>query len=269
MSGQQQQAITVPMRQLSAEQARRYFIPVLSVGKTIVIYFVIFACVLIFLLGIAIHNLLFVGAGIVVGIICIIVLVRAWKETPDDQEYDVWLKGQAAQIRQTAFRELEIERHDTNGPAVQIHSFTLLGASLANKHQEETVLCKKGRDGQYRFSVNYFTYLIPCHRYIALYTHCVNVVALTSRPYQNEDYAFQHIVKPVVLVSQKEVLIEGELCLCSIEQVGLGIANQDVVPLGACLAITPVDRHDGPTLALPGSGVEQTVMNIRKMLRRY
>lgn len=266
---QNQQQTTVPVRQLTSEEVKRYFVATRTPRKAITIGIVIFLGLLLLLFGIAVNIPLLVVIGAVFFLAPIVGMLMLRKSTPSDEEYDAWVKDQASKIRRTAFRELQIERAEMKGPPLLIRSFILPGSPLANGQPENTVLLKKGKDGQYRFSVIFYTYLFPGTRYIAIYTHCANAVDMSSRLWQNEEYASQHIVRPVVLTTQEDILIAREWCRCDIKQACLGIANQEMIPLGAYLAMKPVDRDDLPTIALPGPNVQEIEMNIRKLLRKY
>lgn len=265
----QNQQTTVPVRQLTAEEVKRYFIATRTPRKAFVVAGLMFLGLLLLLFGIAMNIPFLVVTGAILLLAPPVSVFVLRKSTPNDEEYDAWVKEQAAEIRRTAYRELQIDRADLKGPPLLIRSFILPGSSLANKQPENTVLLKKGKDGHYRFSVMFYTYLFPGTSYIAIYTHYVNAVAMSSRLWQNEEYAPHHIVRPIVSSKQEEILIEREWCRCEIEQLCLGIANQETIPLGAYLAMTPVDRDDLPTITLPGLTVQQAVMSIRKLLRRY
>lgn len=265
----QNQQTTVPVRQLTSEEVRRYFVATRTPRKTMIIGGIAFIGLLLFLLGFAINIPVMVIIGAVLFLVPLAGMFMLRKPVPGDEEYDGWMNEKAAEIRRRAFRDLQINRAELKGPPLLIRSFVLPGAPLASKQPENTVLFKKGKDGQYRFSVIFFTYLFPGTRYIAIYTQYVNAVDMSSHLWQNEEYASHHIVRPIVRTTQEEILIEKEWCRCDIKQVCLAIANQEMIPLGAYLAMKPVDRDDLPVMALQGSYVQEIEMSIRRLLRQY
>ena len=271
MSAQNQRQITVPIRQLSSKQVRSYFTALQSPGKNIALIGAVIAGILLILLGIAVSNVGVASIGILLAAGGILVFWLLLKMIPSDQEYDEWLRDQARAIRQNAFVELQIGRNDIIDVPLMIHSFVLPGSSLADEHEEDSVLMKKGKDGQWRFSVNYFTYVFPCHRYVAIFTQYVNAVEIPSRlhSWQNEEYPPRHIIQPLVLDSQDTALIEGEGCRCNIRRVCLTISNQEMIPLGALLEATLPGRSRVSPITLPGADVNRTFMSVRRLLRNY
>src|ERR671930_41954 len=118
-------------------------------------------------------------------------MIRA---NPTDQDYDNWLEEQAAAMLPRALRMLNLDERQITSQILSIHSLILPGSSLASNYHDEVYL-KQGKDGQWRSSVNLYTYFFPAQHFIAIFTRSINALdPLTPFDDSTEEFFYRDIM---------------------------------------------------------------------------
>lgn len=270
-----QQQVTVHFREPSGKQIRQYFSstwPPGMIAGTIIISLGTF------LLLASILALRFMTVILAIGMILLSVFVivlgvmlfwQSFKSRVSDEEYDEWLKRQARAIRQEVYYKLQIDRRELTDKVLSIHSFVLPGSTLAERYPEGTVVMKRGRDGKYRFSINFYTFVFPFSRTVAVFTMHFNALTGSSNVYRSDEYTRQHIIAADIDISQETTVIENEQHGYDIYRIGLDISQRSSRPLGACLMAIPAGRGNEAAITLSDTDIYQILGRVRKMLRSY
>ena len=128
---------------------------------------------LVFTLGLTSFYLILILIGGVIlffGVRRIRAIIRS---NPLDQDYDDWLDEQAEAVIPRALRVLNLDERQISGQILSMHSIILPGSSLASTYHDDVYL-KLGKDGQWRSSVNLYTFFFPTDRFIAMFTRTIN-----------------------------------------------------------------------------------------------
>ena len=149
------------------------------------------------------------------------------------------------------------------------HSFILPGSPLAERYPEDIVLMKRGEDGIYRFSANFYTFIFPFSRAVAIFTMYFNALTLTSSVWQDEEYPWQHIIAVEISSSQAPIMIENQACDCTLSRIYLQIYQHDACRLGAYLKAMPIGSRDEAAITVPDSEIHHVRGRVRRLLRDY
>ncbi len=193
----------------------------------------------------------------------------SFKSRISDEEYDEWLKQQARVIKQEVYYTLQIDRRELTDKVLSIHSFVLPGSTLAERYPAGTVLMKRGRDGKYRFSINFYTFVFPFSRTVAVFTMYFNAVTRSSNVYRSDEYTRQHIIAADIDISQEIMVIENEQHDYDIYRICLDISQRNTRPLGACLMAIPAGSRIEAAITLSDTDIYQILGRVRKLLRSY
>src|SRR5947199_194267 len=88
---------------------------------------------------------------------------------------------------------------------LSMHSIILPGSSLAATYHDDVYL-KLGKDGQWRSSVNLYTFFFPTDRFIAMFTRSINALdRLMPADDTSEEYFYKDIVTAAFSVFQDTV----------------------------------------------------------------
>ncbi len=200
------------------------------------IIFILAGLVLLFTLGLTILNMILTIAGFVQLFLGIRSMYLIKKSNPGDEDYDHWLEQQVQAMKPRAMRLLNLNQSQVTSQILCTHSIILPGSSLAKNYHDD-VLIKQGKDGQWRTSVNLYTYFFPTDHFIAMCTCDVNEIAGMKYPYR-------------------------------VQQLSFRISNGDDIRLGAHLSAMPLDRGQGaPIILLPDTHINQTLADLRGLLR--
>ncbi len=249
-----------------------YFFPrpiptVAVVAISIGAVFVLVALPLLYFGGLQLLNVLLFVAGILFVAGGIRSAVNTRRSNPKDENFDEWLEKQARGILPKALRALNIDQSQITSKVMRIHSIVLPGSSLAGSYRDE-VLLKPGKDGQWRSSVNIYTYFLPSDRFIAIFTRDIN--ALDPRgPYddRSEEFFYRDIVSITLSVFKDKAEINGAECAYRVQQLSLRLVNGDDIRLGGYLSAVPIDSKHAPTILLPDGRINKTLADLRGLLR--
>ena len=232
------------------------------------IIFVLAGLVLLFTLGLTILNMILTLAGFVQLFLGIRSMYLIKKSNPGDEDFDQWLEQQAMAMMPRAMRQLNLNHSEITSQILCIHSVILPGSSLAQDYRDE-VFILQGKDGQWRTSVNLYTYFFPTEQFIAMCTCDVNACRQTiSSEYQTEEYFYRDIISASFSIFQEAVEIAGMGYPYRVQQLSFRISNGDDIRLGAYLSAIPLDRgHGVPTIILPDVHINQTLADLRGLLR--
>lgn len=274
MNTSSQQQVTVPFRDPSRKQIQQYFFSTWSPGMIAGIIgiitgiFFILVGILVFRLTITTGVVIILIAG-GVALIGVVVFRQSLKSRLSDEEYDEWLKRRRRAIKQEVYSILEIDRNKLTDDVLSIHSFVLPGSPLAERYAEDTVLMKRGKDGTYRFSANFYTFIFPFSRTVAIFTMYFNTLTLASSVWQDEEYPWQHIIAVEISSSLATVMIENQACDCTLSRICLQIYQRDACRLGAYLKAIPTGSRDEAAITLPDSEIHHVQGRVRRLLRDY
>jgi len=190
------------------------------------------------------------------------------RSNPTDQQYDQWVHAQAQAMLPRALAKFNMRSYQVTNQILRTHSFVLPGSRMASHYPEKEVQAKRGKDGQWRFSINVYTYFLPAEHYLAVYTCDVNAFDPPSHIEQTEEYFYSDIVGVTTHPLQDTALIGKRQYRYRIEQFSLRISNGDTIDLGASLKATPLDGgQDIPVFTLPHTGFDRTLTRLRSLLR--
>jgi len=232
------------------------------------IIFVLAGLVLLFTLGLTILNMILTIAGFVQLFLGIRSMYLIKKSNPGDEDYDHWLEQQVQAMKPRAMRLLNLNQSQVTSQILCTHSIILPGSSLAKNYHDD-VLIKQGKDGQWRTSVNLYTYFFPTDHFIAMCTCDVNACRQTiSSEYQTEEYFYRDIISTSFSSFQDTAEIAGMKYPYRVQQLSFRISNGDDIRLGAHLSAMPLDRGQGaPIILLPDTHINQTLADLRGLLR--
>lgn len=238
-------------------------IVVISIGAV----FFLVSLPLLYFGGLQLLNIVLFVVGILFVLGGIRSIVNTKRSNPKDEDFDEWLDKQAKGILPKALRVLNIGQTQITSKVMRIHSVILPGSSLANNYRSEIYL-KLGKDGQWRSSVNIYTYFLPSDRFIAIFTRDIN--ALHSRgPYDDrtEEFFYRDIVSITLSVFRDRAEIGGVEVAYRVQQLSLRLVNGDDIRLGGYLSAVPIDNKQAPAILLPDSRINKTLADLRGLLR--
>ncbi len=265
MSMYRQNQAQIPEHQYPQMDWQRYFFPK-PVPRGSIITCLVGALFL--AIGISLQNIVLIASGcllLLIGASIIGVIIRS---NPTDRHYDQWVHKQAQAMLPTALAKFNMRRNQVTDQILRTHSFVLPGSHGASHYPEREVQAKRGKDGQWRFSINVYTYFLPAEHYLAVYTCDVNAFDPSSHIEQTEEYFYSDIVGVTTHPLRDTAIIGNRQYRYRIEQFSLRISNGDTIDLGASLKATPLDDgQDIPVFSLPHTGFDRTLTMLRRLLR--
>lgn len=229
--------------------------------------FVLVALPLLYFGGLQLLNVVLFAAGLLFVAGGIRSAVKTKRANPKDEDFDQWLERQAKGILPKALRALNIDQSQITSRVLRIHSIVLPGSTLAASYRDEVHL-KAGKDGQWRSSVNIYTYFLPSDRFIAIFTRDINVMD-PKGPYddRSEEFFYRDIVSITLSVFKDRAEINGAEVTYRVQQLSLRLVNGDDIRLGGYLSAVPIDSKQAPSILLPDSRINKTLSDLRGLLR--
>lgn len=256
--------MSAPSHQISDAEMRRYF-TAKTPGWAIIAAIV---GALLFLIGLLSQS----GGLIIVGLLVLIVgagIIAATRlgSKPTDEEYDAWLKSQAEGVINRAIRKLGLDPSQITREPLLLHGFVLPGMKESTKYHADELYWKKGKDGTIRFSVNVYTYFFPADHYLAAFVGDVNALNQSAHNEKAEEYFYRDIVGATTSDEQDYIMLKDKRYQYRIQSFSLGISGGAAI--GVSVGAAPIDNRqkDMPSFAIPDSGVDQTVAQLRMLLR--
>jgi len=250
-----------------------YFFPrPVSTGSIVVItigaVFAVVSLPLLLTSGLMLVNILLLALGILFIAGGIRSVVATKRSNPLDADYDQWLEKQARSMLPRALQVLNIDKSQITSKILRIHSIILPGSNLAGNYRDDVHL-KLGKDGQWRSSVNIYTYFLPSERFIAIFTRDINAMnPKGTYDDRSEEFFYRDIVSITFSVFRDNVDIGGEEFVYRVQQLSLKIVNGDDVRLGGYLSAVPIDSKSGaPTILLSDGRINKTLADLRGLLR--
>ncbi len=184
-----------------------------------------------------------------------------------DQEYDAWLVGRVRDYLSKALEGIGIEETQDIESILYVHGFILPGMKDANKYRPEDIHFKKCKDGNYRFSINIFTFFHPAEHQLAVFVFDVNAVNHLDYREATKEYFYQDIVGATAEDDHDTVLIHSEEQSYRSQSFALRIC--DGYSISATFHSQPLDNKQNlPTFDIADSDVaEVTIKRLRKLLR--
>lgn len=258
----QVQMATTP-RQISEAEMRRYFTT--KIPKGAIITAVIGA--LLFLVGLPSQS----GALIIVGLLVLLIgggIIAAIMSgsKPTDEEYDAWLEAQAQEVTNRAARKLGLDPSQITREPLHVQGFVLPGMRESTKYRADELHWKIGKDGVVRFSVNVYTYFFPADHHLAAFVGDVNALNRSAHNEKTEEYFYRDIVGATTNDEQDYIKFKDKQYQYRIQRFALRISSGDSI--GASVDASPMDnRQNMPSFAIPNSGIDQTIAQLRMLLR--
>jgi len=257
---QQNQVISVP--QLPLEELKKYFAPKKS-PKTGIVFLVI-GILLCFGVLCNTPALLVVGLfPIVVGVLLLANLQPRSKIT--DEEYEQWVTAQFSTLIPKSLDKLDLDRSERRErkPLI-LHSFAL--SSSGTPYAANDVRWKIGKDGRPHFSVNIYTIFWKEDHHLAVYRG--DVVALNPQAHTERtwEYFYTDIVGATTNDVQVSIPIGQNQYLYRLQNFSMRVNSGESID--ATVDANPVDNKQNlPHFHLPDSGVDETLAQIRSLLR--
>jgi hypothetical protein len=230
--------------------------------------FILVAIPLLLLTGVGVVTVVLLAIGLILLLFGVRSMIVTRRSNPGDEDYDDWLERQARALRPRALRTLSLDEQQITSKIVCVHSILLPGSSLANNYHDEVYL-KQGKDGQWRSSVNLYTYFFPSERFIAIFTRDINAFS-PKGPYNDvtEEYFYRDIIGVSTSVFRDTVLIGEAELVYRVQQLSLKLINGENQPFGGYLSAMPFDTKRGlPTILSPDAHVNTTLNDLRVLLR--
>lgn len=249
-------------RQISDAEMKRYFA---TIPRGAIIAAVLGG--VLFLLGLLSQN----GGTIVVGLIPLLIgggiigfiLVGP---KPTDQEYDAWLEAQAQGIMRRAVARLGLDSSQITREPLYVHGLVLPGMKDSVNYRFDEMRWKKGNDGIVRFSVNVYTYFFPADHHLAAFVGDVNALNQSSHNENTHEYFYRDVVGATTDDAQDHITIKKKQYQYRIQRFSLRISSGDSI--GVSVGARPIDdRQNVPTFAIPNSGIDRAVAQLRMLLR--
>ena len=219
-------------------------------------------------IGISLQNVYLIALGCLLLLISASIIGVIRRSNPTDQQYDQWVHAQAQAMLPRALAKFNMRSYQVTDHILRTHSFVLPGSRMASHYPEKEVQAKRGKDGQWRFSINVYTYFLPAEHYLAVYTCDVNAFDPSSHIEQTEEYFYSDIVGVTTHPLRDTAIIGNRRYRYRIEQFSLRISNGDTIDLGASLKATPLDDEQHiPVFTLPQTGFDRTLTRLRSLLR--
>ncbi len=255
----------VPERHIPQMDWKRYFFPKPVPRGTIITCLV---GALLLAIGISLQNVFLIALGCLLLLISASIIGVIRRSNPTDQQYDQWVQAQAQAMLPRALVKLNMRSYQVTDHILRTHSFVLPGSRMASHYPENEVQAKRGKDGQWRFSINVYTYFLPAEHYLAVYSCDVNAFNSSSHIEQTEEYFYNDIVGVTTHPLRDTTIIGNRQYHYRIELFSLRISNGDTIDLGASLKATPLDDgQDIPVFSLPHTGFDKTLTMLRSLLR--
>lgn len=251
--------VPLSAHQISERQMKRYFtgFPLREIISVII-------GILLLYFGFSSHSLL-----VLIGLICVligggIIALRVFA-TPSDEQFDEWLKDQSkAMLGYAINNKLNLDRSELIRPPLQLHGFILPGTKAAVSYRKGDVRMKKGKDGKWRFSVNIYTFFFPADRFLAIYVGEINVFNQLAHHDKAFDYFYNHIVGLQEDDIQDEIVLRGTKHQYRIQALSLHVTDGSTI--STAVSAKPIDNKQ-PTVSIPDPGIDQTINQLRMILR--
>lgn len=256
----QQMQTNVPPLQFSEAQMKRYF----STGSARSIMIVIVG-VLLVIVGIYLNFLILSGVGALLIIAGGIVIMVA-RSRPSDKEFDRWLEGQSNALAAAALEKLHLHPNQVLGPPLHLHGYVLPGTKDARNYDE--IRQKQGKDGQWRFSANVYTFFFPADHHIAVFSSGIDALDQSAHVEQAYHYFYHDIVGVAAQDVQDTINFKGRDYTVLLQQFSLKVANGDAIGIGGSFSVKPIGKKkDAVPFAVTDSDVSRTVAALLALLR--
>ncbi|HVB26151.1 MAG TPA: hypothetical protein VNG51_29700 [Ktedonobacteraceae bacterium] len=260
--GQFQQSRASAVPQFPLEELKKYFAPKKSpkAGITFLVIGILF-CV-----GVLCNApaLLVVGLPLIaIGVYLLANLQPHSKIT--DEEYERWVKAQLDVLIIKSLDKLDLDRNERGErkPLI-LRSFVL--SPSGTLYTSDSVRWKIGKDGRPHFSVNVFTIFWKEDHHLAVYRG--DVVALNPHAHTERtwEYFYTDIVGATTNDVQVSITIGKNQYPYRLRNFSMRVNSGESID--ATVDADPIDnRQDLPRFHLPESGVDETLAQIRSLLR--
>jgi hypothetical protein len=260
-----QRTKAVIARQLSQQELSNYFFP-----RSYPLWAWVMVVVSPILIGIGLISQLWLMsiAGLAIFLGSLLSLLSIKRGNPDDRLYDAWVENQGQLLAQKGLHMLDITRAQMSDRMLNMRSYVLPGSFDAADYGQEAVHMKRGNDGEWRFSINVYTYIYPLKDALAIFKGDINALDPAFHNDQDEIYSYRSLAGACTMSQPGDKLLMGaQKFPYRIEQFGLKFNNGETIKLSAAVKARPPGSMSGtPTIMLPDTGFNRTFNILRRLL---
>lgn len=184
-----------------------------------------------------------------------------------DQEFDTWVERKAREGLSSTLRKLGLmdEIHDMNN-LLCVRGYVLPGMRKSRYYNNRELLSRRGVDGRWRYSVNIYTYFYAAEHQIMIFIYDINAMNWADYREVTREYFYQDVIGATTEDELDTVYINGALFNYRDQRFSLRLC--DGFGIGATVRSVPLDDIANlPTYDMPNSGVDNTIAQLRMLLR--
>jgi hypothetical protein len=185
-----------------------------------------------------------------------------------DEEYEQWVSAQLRAMIPRSLDKLNLDQSERGErePFI-LRSFALLAQGTPYASDDvRWKSAKDSKDGRAHFSVNIFTIFWKEDHHLAVYRGDVTALNPQAHTERTWEYFYTDIVGATTNDVQLSIPVRQKMYLYRLQNFSLRINSGESID--ATVNADPIDnRQDLPHFKLPDSGVDQTLAQIRSLLR--
>lgn len=270
---QNQQPSSMP--QLPTEDTIKYFSPKRHTGKiTTIVVSIIMAVICIFAVNSigVIYTIIMVLFFSALGVYNYFAIKKYKKTIPVPDQYEGWLSTRVQAMYRRELRQLGIDENQISEPVIFFHSCVLPGSDAA-KHYPPEHLHIKGRDNQWHFSVNVYTYFILTSFDISVIMFDVDAFdpKYHASEYNKNIILSYDAIKSVEKFNDDDIVIyNGQEYACQADTLCLRISdnfNTETIDVTAAIKATFTLGDNGVTVSFePNRGLKRKMNQLQHII---
>lgn len=251
---------------ISDKKAAHYFASSASAPRWITVIMYISLCG--FFLAILSHLLILVASLLLVALLCMFIKYIIHKRNTTDEEYDTWLEYQEHLLRERGYQLLDIPSGYPTSSVLCIRSFVPRGSQISRLYVSQDIQMKQGRDGNWRYSVNVYTYFFPLKRGMAICKSDINVFhPQRHRDERHEMYPYSFLTTATTDPEDDRVVIEHTAYRYQSDQLYLVFSNGAMSSFSAIVQTHLLDTtQNAPYSVVPNSLFDVKLNALRALL---
>lgn len=183
-----------------------------------------------------------------------------------DKEFDGWLESQALKHVTDTIRTLGLEQEIQNPKQLlRVRGYVLPGFKEARRYRKNDICSKRGKDGRWRYSINLYTYFYPAEHQIMVFHYEINAMNWSDFNETTQEYFYNDIIGATTENDQDVVIIDGQERNYRTQRFALQLNNGKSIQ--ASIKSQPIDMDDLPEYDIPDSRIDQTIAQLRLLLR--
>lgn len=263
MSQQQRQHTA---RKLSKQELYDYFYPrPISRWK----FGAIAVGIILVLVGLFLPEIPIIGIGLCIGGGGAFFIYKQVTSRPDDESYDVWLRAHARQLYKRSLEMLAIQP-GSQGETLTIQSFVLPGSMEAKEYPAGEVSMKLGKDGQWRFSINIYTFIFCTPGFLAISKSDINAFQPFAHLDTHSIYSYSKVFGAGITQCEDIVILNEQALPYQMENFCLELTNGKTKVMSAVVKARPGGNARGaPIIMLPGTNFDRNLSRLQQILSGY